>query len=152
MRSQTLTLYDTVEFVTEECYSCGVLFAMTAHFKKSCLDKRGPSGKQFYCPNGHAQHYTGKTDAERAKERAAELERQLASRNEDVRAAYMRLEAEQRSHSATKGQLTKAKKRAVNGVCPCCHRTFANVARHVATKHPEAVSDAQSPPPAGFLA
>jgi len=38
--------------------------------------------------------------------------------------------------SATKGQLTKARKRADRGVCQHCHRSFVDVARHVATKHP----------------
>ena len=46
-------------------------------------------------------------------------------------------DAEQRAHSATKGQLTRARKRAANGVCPCCHRSFENVARHVAKQHPD---------------
>jgi chemotaxis response regulator CheB len=44
-----------------------------------------------------------------------------------------------REHSATRAQLTKTKKRVANGVCPCCNRTFKQLARHMKAKHPEFV-------------
>lgn len=136
MALRNMTVTDSVVLVTEECCNCGVLFAVTESFQQQCLDN---PEKWFYCPNGHQQHYTGKTDAQKAKERAAELERRLASREEDLRAERMQREAERRRHAATKGQLTKARKRADAGVCQHCNRTFANVSRHVAHMHPEAV-------------
>ncbi len=33
--------------------------------------------------------------------------------------------------------MTKVKKRAANGVCPCCNRTFSDLARHMKAKHPD---------------
>lgn len=139
MRGMIIT--DTVKMVTEECCNCGTLFAVTEQFQRECLDNHG---KWFYCPNGHRQHYTGKTDEQKAKERAAELERRLASRDEDLRAARMQRDEERRRHAATKGQLTKTKRRIAHGVCPCCGRTFANVARHMAGRHPDYVEAAGS--------
>lgn len=47
------------------------------------------------------------------------------------------LEAERRAHAATKGQLTKTRKRVAGGVCPCCNRSFVNLGRHMAGQHPD---------------
>lgn len=45
--------------------------------------------------------------------------------------------AAQRALRATKGRLTKTKKRIANGVCPCCNRHFVNLERHMTGKHPD---------------
>lgn len=125
-----MTFTDTVTFVVEECCNCGCLFALTSDMQKRLRNK---PGETFYCPRGHAQYYTGKTEEQKQRERAERLERQLANRDEDLRSARASL-------IATKGQLTKAKKRADAGICQHCKRSFANVSRHVAHMHPEAVS------------
>jgi DNA repair exonuclease SbcCD ATPase subunit len=116
-----------VRLVTEECYSCGVLFAMPQTLREKLL---ADHSRNFYCPNGHDQHYIGKTDAQLAQERAERLERQLANRDEDLR-------AERAAHRATKGNVTKLRKRVANGVCPCCNRSFANLHRHMENQHPD---------------
>lgn len=116
--------------VLEECCNCGVPFALSRYLKAERLNDH----RNFYCPNGHPQHYTGKTDAEREREARERAERMLASREEDLR-------IERISHAATKGQLTKTRKRVANGVCPCCHRTFQQLARHMKAKHPEHVAE-----------
>jgi hypothetical protein len=58
-------------------------------------------------------------------------------------AAYQhkqRIEAE-KSLVATKGVVTKLKKRGAAGVCPCCNRTVKQMAEHLAEKHPEYVQE-----------
>ena len=45
--------------------------------------------------------------------------------------------AAERSAAAYKGHLTRVKRRVGNGVCPCCNRTFKNLADHMTTKHPD---------------
>lgn len=137
MASATLnisTVYDV-----EHCCVCGMPWAMTREFRKARLDDH----RTFYCPAGHGQAFTGKTDAQRAEDKARQAEeaaerlrRQLQGRERDLQAA-------RRSHAATKGQLTKTKRRIAHGVCPCCTRTFANVERHIANKHPEFVDEAK---------
>lgn len=114
---------DRVSLVIEECYSCGISFAMPSDFKESRLRDR----KTFWCPNGHSQHYVGKTDAEKLVEAQRALQ---ATR--DI------LAQEERSHAATRGHLTRAKKKVKAGVCPApgCHRHFTNLERHIASKHP----------------
>lgn len=116
-----------LQLVTEECYLCGVLFAFPATLREKLL---GDRSRDFYCPSGHAQHYTGKTDAEKQRERAERLERQLACRDEDLRSAHA-------SNRAIRGQVTKLKKRVANGVCPCCQRSFVNLQRHMSGQHPD---------------
>lgn len=136
---RALTLAGTLDLVTEECCNCGVLFAVTTDFRQRCLDSRGPSGKVFYCPNGHRQWYTGKTEAQLAQEAAARLATQVERANQRAASAQEDARAAHASLVATKGHLTRARKRAAHGVCPCCSRTFADVARHVAGQHPDFV-------------
>lgn len=117
-------------YVTETCCNCGVSFAMTKGFHDVAL--REKKNKTFYCPAGHPQHYTGESDAAKAERLARELaasrEREAAEREARNREWRLRRQAE--------GKTRAIKKRVANGVCPCCQRTFENLARHMKTKHP----------------
>lgn len=115
------------------CTECGVSYALTNAYDA----RRRDDHKSFYCPNGHSQHYPQKNEAEAQRARAERLEQQLASRDEDLRIAQARHRNERNAHRATKGVLTKTKKRVANGVCPCCQRHFVNVERHIAGQHPD---------------
>jgi hypothetical protein len=44
-----------------------------------------------------------------------------------------------------RGAKTKLQKRALLGICPCCHRHFGNVKRHMRSKHLEAVEKVIGP-------
>jgi NAD-dependent SIR2 family protein deacetylase len=117
---------------TDCCSVCGILFAMPW----GKMQQLKQNGTTFYCPNGHQQRF-GPTTAEQLK---AELERErqqlvLERQRHDQTKARAR-EAE-KSLVATKGQITKLKKRVGNGVCPCCNRSFRDLARHMGTKHPD---------------
>jgi hypothetical protein len=129
MRGIAFTTTERVSLETETCYRCGVLFAMTAEYRQKRL---ADHSLNFYCPNGHGQAYIGKTEAERERER-----REAAERREK----YWRSSAEdtERRLRATKGVVTKMRKRVTAGTCPFgCRRHFANLERHVASKHPGA--------------
>lgn len=108
------------------CYSCGTTFGMDSQFYADRLRDH----RNFYCPNGHQQHFIGKSEEDRLREH---LEKERS------RAEFYRREAEtqRRSKSAIKGQLTKTKNRIANGVCPCCKRSFADLHRHMTSKHPD---------------
>lgn len=131
------TMTFTGNLVTTDCW-CGMTYAIPQtlfdYVKRQHDDGRAQTS--IYCPLGHTWSFAGKGEAEKQRARAERLERQLASREEDLR-------AERISHSATRGALTKAKNRAARGVCPCCHRSFVNVQRHVASKHPELVPESE---------
>ena len=114
------------KFVVEECCACGVAFAMP----RGLYNRRYEDHKDFWCPNGHRQHYVGQTRAQR-------LERELreANRRTDQ---YRRQAREQQQRAASISRSYKrVRDRVKNGVCPCCNRTFENLARHMATQHPD---------------
>lgn len=52
-----------------------------------------------------------------------------------------RAREEEEAKSKVAQLLSKVQKRVGNGVCPCCHRAFVNMQRHMASKHPEMASD-----------
>lgn len=115
------------QLVTLACCTCGVSFAMP----EMLYDKaREDHDRWFYCPNGHNQHFLGRTAAEK-------LEEQLASeRRRSGRLAAERDQTQARLR-AQKGVTTKLRKRIANGVCPVCHRHFAGLERHIAGQHPD---------------
>jgi hypothetical protein len=127
------TLDYTSQLAVQDCCVCGITFAVPTDYDQ----KRRNDHKLFYCPSGHSQSYVGKTEAQKQRDRADRLERQLANRDEDLR-------AERASHAATKGQLTKTKNRVAHGVCPCCNRSFVNLRRHMSGQHPDYVEQAAS--------
>ena len=116
----------TTTFVTVACCRCSALFALPEHVENQLRETHDA----FYCPNGHILHFYGETsDLARAR-------RDLAAE----RARHDQTKADRDYHArrviAYRGQLTKTKRRIANGVCPCCTRTFQNLARHMAAKHP----------------
>lgn len=112
----------------ETCCDCGVTFAFTDGYR----EEKRKNGKTFYCPNGHAQHYTN-SDAEKLRNALATVKRT------EENAKWWREQAQEkgRSLSATRGQVTRIKNRIAKGVCPCCNRSFENLHDHMETQHPD---------------
>lgn len=54
---------------TEECWSCGVIFAMTERFQRERVRQKD----SFYCPAGHPNHYLGRTHAEQLESAQASV-------------------------------------------------------------------------------
>jgi hypothetical protein len=120
-------LTHTTTLVTTSCW-CGIPLAIP----RALYNEMHDSGKHAFCPLGHQFVFgdTWKDKAEREKnDRLIEMRRHSATRD--------LLAAEERSHTATKGHLARQRKRAQAGVCPCCNRTFQQLARHMANKHPD---------------
>jgi hypothetical protein len=125
------------DFAEETCCTCGVVFGMPKALWKTCRNEK----QTFYCPNGHGQSYK-QSEADRLKaqllkaEQAAEAARLTAERERRWRhEAYDQARHLERRVAAQRGVTTRMKNRVANGVCPCCNRTFANLARHMNTKH-----------------
>jgi hypothetical protein len=114
------------------CWVCGVPFSAP----QALHDAIKRDDKILYCPRG-CKLGLGESEADK-------LRRQLDDQQRATQRANNRLQHERRSHAATKGQLTKTKKRVANGVCPCCNRSFKNVQRHMKDEHPEYVREAES--------
>jgi len=120
--------------IHESCFKCGISFAMPEAFYRVKLNDHS----KFFCPNGHDQVYCeGKSEVQIEREKREAAEQQ--SRWNSNRADRIELErqAEARSHAATKGHLTRNRKRIAGGACPCCNRSFGDLARHMASKHPD---------------
>jgi hypothetical protein len=128
----TQVAFETV-LEAETCYKCGLVFAMP-HALVLQLKR---SHAVFYCPAGHGQCYATESSEEKLDKEVKKYRELLRREREYAASVVSERNAAQRSLSATKGVLTRTKKRIANGVCPCCHRTFAELQKHMASQHPE---------------
>lgn len=112
-----------------ECGVCGCLHGIPAAWERMA-EKAGHHEYDWYCPQGHKIGYGGSSDLEKARKRAEEAERRVQAERD------LRQDTERRL-IAQRGETTKARKRAAAAVCPCCNRTFQQLARHMKTKHPD---------------
>lgn len=118
----------TVTLVVESCCSCGVRFGLDSEHEEILRRKKST----FYCPNGHSLHYPGESDHSKAERLARDL---AAARD---REATLRAENQKRLRlqRAAEGKTRAIKRRVSAGVCPCCTRSFQNLARHMESQHP----------------
>lgn len=112
--------------VAESCPTCHIVYGLP----RDLYNARREDHRQVYCPNGHTWWYTGETEAQKLRRRLERAEAS-ATHQRDQR------EAAERSNRALKGVITKTKRRVGKGACPCCTRSFPNLADHMATKHPD---------------
>ena len=119
------TTTHTITMVLETCChaGCGVVFGLEQEYRKERFEQKD----DFFCPNGHAQRYLGKSYAERAQEAENALMRERAAHDQTAAA-----------RDEARGKAARAERRVARmrrGVCPFCKRTFANVAAHMKCKH-----------------
>lgn len=124
----TITFTETLQTCT--CW-CGIHMAIPDNLLRQGLDH----GKQIYCPLGHTFSWK-ETEADRQRKRAEQAEQRAARLGERAQAERDLREHTERQLSAQKGATTRAKKRAATGTCPCCGRSFVQLRRHMAAKHP----------------
>lgn len=99
-----------VILISQTCITCGVTFGMPEQYDNRRLEDH----TDFCCPNGHLQHYTAETEEER------------------LRKLFLK---EREAKTQLETELTALKMRVDAGMCPHCHRHFANVERHIKAKH-----------------
>jgi len=139
--TKTWTL-DGSSYTSSNCITCGVVYFVPS----SVWNEQQNNGGFHYCPSGHKQGWD-KSDSEAARVRRERdrLKQRLAEEKDSHREAMGRaqknLDNANRRAAAHKGNVTKLKKRASAGVCPCCSRTFQNLARHMHSKHPDFADD-----------
>lgn len=133
------TLIYTEQLTVVHC-TCGIPFAIPTELNERALDNRGPNGVRIHCPVGHSWWYTGKTDAQKLAD-VLEQERQRVARLTHQRdQAQAAADHEQARANGYKGALAKVKRRVAAGVCPCCNRSFQDLARHMRGQHPDYAS------------
>lgn len=116
--------HDTIELVVETCCACECRFGITTSLQKRLRE----GGERFFCPYGHGMSYT-KPENQRLRE-------ELEAKQKALTEAKCQIAREQAEKAQLEQQFQRHKKRVQNGVCPCCNRSFANLARHMKTKHP----------------
>ena len=122
------TVSHTITLDTTECYQCGIIFGAPEDW----FNNRKRKKDTFYCPNGHGQHFVGKTHEEQLRELRDEAARERSRRDQ--------AEADARTQRGLatryRNERNRIKTRVAGGVCPCCNRTFKQLARHMKSKHP----------------
>lgn len=117
MNTMSYTYQETITLERLCCGKCGITFAVPQLF----VAERRADGGGWHCPNGHERVF--------AEPEVDRLRRALtAAKCETLRERQLREQADR-------------KLRRVNrGVCPCCKRSFQNLARHMKTKHSTTVN------------
>lgn len=110
---------------TFDCPSCGVAVGLA----KSYIAERRGDKRNFYCPNGHVMSYR-KSESDLLKEKLASAQREAQRYQHDA------IKAESEKLKVV-SQYKRIRDRVMNGVCPCCNRTFQNLANHMKTQHPD---------------
>jgi len=120
------TFVDNERFFVEHCCNCGMAFAMTDAFHERKLKDQ----TYFSCPSGHQQHYTGLTEEQK-------LRKEVERKQQMLDAANARADTSEREREQIAKAHKKMRERVMNGVCPCCNRTFQNLMMHMRSEHPE---------------
>lgn len=114
---------DDIEMESCVCGACGITWAMPRDY----LNARRKDGKGFSCPNGDSRAYCTTTE-DRLRRELEQKERELTN------ARSRAMTAEHECQQITKAH-KKMRSRVMNGVCPCCNRTFSNLREHMKTQH-----------------
>lgn len=125
------TITTTLTLNVLPCAACKMMFAITDDFEKA----RRKDHLVFFCPSGHQNWYPSESAEEQLRRENQSLKQQQArleqEANEGWRAANV---AESKLRDEVKVR-KRIEKRIAAGVCPDCNRSFANMARHMASKH-----------------
>jgi hypothetical protein len=127
----TLTHVDELHVHT--CPTCFIAYAIPTAME----DRKQADGGSWYCPNGHSISFTKsmKDKLDEMRRERDRLKQEQAWYDDRHREQAAELASAKRAAAALKGENTKIRKRVGHGVCPCCNRTFAQLARHMAAKH-----------------
>lgn len=122
--SALLTFAGTLTVTT--CW-CGISHAIPADLYQWA---QADHSRRVYCPLGHGWVFAGETEAQK-------LKRSLKWERDRLAAERSRADGAEASLRATKGHVTRLRKRVLDGECPLCGQHLRDVARHVARVHPD---------------
>lgn len=131
-----MTVTEHVVLESLKCWVCGCCFAVD----RSIMHNKREYNKTLYCPNGCRLGF-GESPSELLRK---EYEHKLQTAKDDAEwlrqdrdRKIQRIEEVKKSLSATKGVVTRMKRRVSKGVCPCCNRHFRELERHMKEMHPD---------------
>jgi hypothetical protein len=130
----SLVMHDvTVRLTQMNCGECGGTYAINERYREQKYKESG----FWHCP--YCQCSWGYSEGENArlKQQVEQARNNEKWQRERAERANERADQQARRAAAARGQVTKIKRRVANGVCPCCKRTFSDLARHMAGQHPD---------------
>jgi hypothetical protein len=120
-----------------KCWKCKTDFWMPDDLEAAARNSRGDI--TVYCAYGHPGCFKKKSDEQleidRLKQSIAQRDDEIARQQRAIDFQRSAKERIQRSLTATRGVITRVKNRIGHGVCPCCNRTFHNLANHMKSQH-----------------
>lgn len=124
-----------IELKQTTCW-CGTPFMLPARL----LDAAVNAGHTIYCPHGHSVVWK-ETEADKLRRERDRLKQDHARLEDEKNQAWATATAlRERAEKAEKAT-KRLKKRSSAGTCPCCSRTFTNMAEHMKHQHPEFVAE-----------
>jgi hypothetical protein len=122
------------------CHKCKCKMWIDDALNEAALNARGKIS--FYCSYGHSQIYSEGENEETLLRRERDILKQQAARLEEL-ATQERARADTATEALakSKAKTRRMAKRASAGTCPCCARTFSNMAEHMKHQHPEFVKE-----------
>lgn len=129
----TTVLLNGERHIVRQCGTCAVWHTVP-EIVYNCYQAEGGF---WSCPNGHRRGFRKGADEIERENTRRERDRlkQDAARLEEE-ASLARVRAEK-----AEGAVKRLKKRSSAGTCPCCARTFSNMAEHMKHQHPTFVAD-----------
>lgn len=123
-----------VQLESVDCGCCGGTYAINQAYKSKAYQD-GLSWTCPYCKAGWG--YSGQSENAKLKKQleAEKVAREAERQRKD--AALARANEAEAKALKTERANKRLKTRVAAGTCPCCTRTFSQLARHMATKHPE---------------
>lgn len=123
------------------CGECGGTYAINERYRE-LQQEQGGTWNCPYCKCGWG--YSDNNDNSRLKKEKAKLEKRLQMEKNRREAAENESKHHKNVARSEKAAKTRIKNRIKNGVCPCCNRTFQNLASHMQNKHPDYVKEKNS--------
>lgn len=117
---------------TLTCGKCGIVFSAPTRW----VEERQEKADTFYCPNGHPRAFREST-TDKLQREVNWLKQQQARIEEEARQARADAQAARMREGKAVKERDRIRKRVQGGACPDCNRTFTDLARHMATKHPQ---------------
>lgn len=117
----------TITLTEINCGECGGTYAINERYRKQKYDNSGT----WHCPYCDVSWGYVEGEVARLQKRVENETKKREWAEQDAK--NERAEAERQRKSAA-----RLKRRVNAGVCPHCHRTVNQMARHIETKHPDA--------------
>jgi hypothetical protein len=117
---------DGSEYAFLQCITCGISYTVP----RALFDEHRAQSGFHSCPNGHSQGWQkGGAEIDRLRRERDRLKQDAARLEDEKRAAEQRADTERQKAERLRWRVSA-------GVCPCCHRTVHQLARHMKSKHP----------------